>query len=229
MSIICSESHSFPNHFRQEIAPARNSAATNSTPLIEPEEPPRTKSFFLFFRNLLPARREKVLPSTAVSESSHEQSSPQPITAPTRHEDAVSKPVAKPEASSKAGGLFAAVTSEAANGKSAAAPTALPAKGPLRKSVVPPGLKRKARWNLRGAPMQPAPPQTNGSSQIRPANVPEQKMSSKGLRRPAPLPHFVQEPPPNLVQAMLAYAAKVPGPAAKPTAPEPKTDGVDTP
>jgi len=222
-SLIPSESLNFPDHFRYEIAPPRNPVETKSAPLDEPEEPSPKKSFFLRIRNLLPARAKKVIPSTPVSEPAHEQRLPLEITPPTWHEDA-SAAAAKPEASNEAHCLGAAATPDAAGEKSIAAPIAVPPKMPFRKSAVPPGLKRKARWNMRAAPTHSAVPGTNGSSEIRPINVPDQKMSSKGPRRPAPTPHFVLSPPPDLVQAMLSYAAKVSSPARERTAPASKTD-----
>jgi hypothetical protein len=215
--LIPSESCNFPDHFRQEIASVRNVATTKSALLVEGEEPPRKRSFFVLIRNLLPARPENVFPSTPVLEPSHVQPPPPAITPPTRHEDVVSTPVAKPEVSSQADSRFAA-------------PIAVPAKMPFRKSVVPPNLKRKARWNMRAVPAQSALPEINDSSQIRPATVPEQKVNSKRPRRPAPLPHFVLPPPPDLVQALLAYADKVSVPASKRATPALKTDtGFDTP
>jgi hypothetical protein len=215
--LIPSESRNFPDHFRQEIASIRNAPATKSALLVEVEEPPRKRSFFLLIRNLLPPRPENVFPSTPVLEPSDVQPPPPAITAPTWNEDVGSMPVAKPEVSSQADCRFAV-------------PIALPAKMPFRKSVVPPGLKRKPRWNMRDVPAQSALPEINASSQIRPANVPEQKVISKRPRRPAPLPHFVLPPPPGLVQALLAYADKVlvPTPKRATSAPNPDT-GFDIP
>lgn len=228
--LIPSESRNFPDHFRQEIASIRDVATTKSALLVEGDEPLRKRSFFLLIRNLLPARPENVFPSTPVLEPSQVQPPPPAITPPTWHEDVVSTPVAKPKVSSDADSRFAAATPQATTEKSIAAPIAVPAKMPFRKSVVPPGLKRKARWNMRVVPAQSAVPEIDGSSQIRPATVREQKVSSKGLRRPAPLPHFVLPPPPGLVQALLAYADKVSVPASRRATPAPKTDtDFDTP
>jgi len=228
--LIPSESRNFPDHFRQEIASIRNAPATKSALLVEVEEPPRKRSFLLLIRNLLPARPENVFPSTSVLEPSHVQPAPPAITPPTWREDVVSTPVAKPEVSRQADGRFAAVIPQATHEKSIAAPIAVPAKMAIRKSVVPPNLKRKARWNMRAVPAQSALPEINGSSQTPPTTVPEPKVSSRWPRRPAPLPHFVLPPPPSLVQALLAYADKVSVPTPERATPAPKADiGIDTP
>jgi hypothetical protein len=228
ISLIPSESLNFPDHFRLEVAPPRSSASTKSSPplveSIEPAEPPKKKSLFLFIRNLLPTRQKNVFPSTPASEPLPNDCLPVSITPPSEREHVVSSEVTKPAAPSEADCLRAAANPEVAREKSIAAPIAVPAKMPFRKSAVPPGLKRKARWNMRAAATQSTLPQTNGSSEIRPINVPDQKVSSRGPRRPAPPPHFVVSPPPDLVQALLSYAAKVSAPPRERTAPAPKTD-----
>ncbi len=227
--LIPSESRNFPDHFRQEIASVRNAAATKPAPLVGPEALPHKRSLLLLIRNLLPARPHYVFPLSAVLERSHELSSP-PATRPSKRcENTDSTPVATPKLSSPPESRFAPAQPQTTIGKSIAAPISAPAKMPVRKSAVPVGLKRKARWNMRAAPTQSALPEKSASSRVRPVRVPEQKASSKVQRRPVPLPHFVVAPPPALVEALVAYAAKVSAPASVSPTPACMDTGLDTP
>lgn len=209
MSLIPSESQSFPDHFRQEIDRPRTPVAKILPSVAEPAQPRCRRSFFRLIRQFLATRAENIFPSTALPEPSHEEGLRALRTPPVRRESDVFASTAKPDASSEGASLSAASTSQAINGNGVTAQISVPAKKlPFRKSAVPPGLKRKARWNMRATSSQPAPAALNGASTDGQAKIPAQKIALKAARRPMTSPHFVQSAPPNLVQALLSYAAK---------------------
>ena len=231
MSLIPSESHSFPDHFRQTIAEMRNPPGKKLTPLAQLEAPPspRKKGSFRLIRELLAVLAKSAPPPIAAEESPHEEGFPPlGITLRAAHEGDGPLAVAKPKASEQETSLLAPAEPQPPKESSIAAPIAVPPKLPFRKSVVPPGLKRKARWNVRAVPTQPTPVATNGTSEIGSVNVPNQKMTSKASRRPAPPPRFVQSPPPALIQVLLSYDAKASAPTPERSTIGPETDPVST-
>jgi hypothetical protein len=231
MSLIPSESSSFPDHFRQTIADMRSPREKKLAPLVQREAPPsaREKRFFLLIRELLAVLAKSARPPTAAEEPPHEEGFPQlGITVGAAHEGDVPSAVEKPEASEQENPLLAAAEPQPPRERSIAAPIAVPPKLPFRKSVVPPGLKRKARWNVRAVPTQPTPAATNGASEISSVNLPNQKMTSKASRRPAPRPRFVQSAPPALVQVLLSYDAQASAPTPEGSTTAPETDPVST-
>src|SRR5712691_8645399 len=79
MSLIPSESYSFPDHFTQTITYKNDPKRKKSVPVAQPE--PRKKGFFLPLRKSL-GRKKAALPSTAIPEESDAESSP-PLTTPS--------------------------------------------------------------------------------------------------------------------------------------------------
>ena len=231
MPLIPSESQSFPDHFRQMIADMRNPREKKLAPLVQQEAPPspREKGFFLLIRELLAVLAKNARPPTAAEEPPHEEGFPQlGITLRAAHEGGVPSAGAKPEASEQESPLLAAAEPQPPRERSIAAPIAVAPKLPFRKSVVPPGLKQKARWNVRAVRTQPTPAATNGASDISSVNLPNQKMTSKASRRPAPPPCFVQSAPPALIQVLLSYDAQASAPRPEGSTTAPETDPVST-
>jgi hypothetical protein len=180
-------------------------------------------------RELLVVLANSARPPTGAEEPPHEEGFPQlGITLRAAHQGDVPSAVTKPEACEQESPLLAAAESQPPRERSIAAPIAMAPKLPFRKSVVPPALKRKARWNVRAEPTQPALAATNGASEIGSVNVPNQKITSKVHRRPAPPPRFVQSPPPALVQVLLSYDAQASAPTPEGSTTVPETDPVST-
>ncbi len=159
MPLIPSESQSFPDHFRQMIADMRNPREKKLAPLVQQEAPPspREKRFFLLIREFLAVLAKTARPPTAAEEPPHEEGFPQlGIALRAAHEGDVPSAVEKPEASEQESPLLAAAEPQPPRERSIATPIAVAPKLPFRKRVVPPSLKRKARWNVRAVPTQPA-------------------------------------------------------------------------
>lgn len=231
MSLIPSESQNFPDHFRQMIADMRNAREKKLAPPVQREAPPssREKRFFLLIREFLAVLAKSARPRTAAEEPPHEEGFSQlGTTLRAAHEGDVPSAVANPEASEQEGSLFALAEPQPPRERNIAAPIAVAPKLPFRKSVVPPGLKRKARWNVRAVPTQPALAAANEASEIGSVNVPNQKMTSKASRRPAPRPRFVQSAPPALIQVLLSYDAQSSAPTPEGSTTAPETDPVST-
>lgn len=208
-SLIPSESHSFPDHFRAVVVNYRNSVQKEHVPVLQGPEAAPKQGFSRLVRSLL--RRRIQSPSEAENngEKSHLQNT----------------------GSSDTPGEAAADTSTAPARPSPEAATSLPptsaaapAGMPFRKSVVPAGLKRKARWKSRVAGAEPPAPESHQVSASQNGKVSEHKPTLKTLKRSKPIPHFVQSPPPNLVQALLSYAAVTSGQPTGRDAPAPEKD-----
>jgi hypothetical protein len=185
MSLIPSESQNFPDHFRQMIADMRNPPGKKLASLVQREAPPSPskKRSFLPIRKLLAMLAKSARLPTAAEEAPHEEGYPQlVVTLRAAHEGDVPSAVAKPEAPEQESPLLAAAEPQPSRERSIAAPTAVAPKLPFRKSAVPPGLKRKARWNVRAMPAPSTPAATNGASEISSVNVPNQKITSKALK-----------------------------------------------
>ena len=231
MSLIPSESQNFPDHFRQTIADMRNASGKKLAPPVQREAPPSPgeKRFFLLIREFLVVLAKSARPPTAAEEPPHEEGLSQSgITLRAAHEGDVPSAVEKPEAPEQESPLLAAAEPQPPRERSIAAPISAAPKLPFRKSVVPPSLKRKARWNVHAVPTQPAPAATNGASEIGSVNVPNQKTTPKASRRPAPRPRFVQSAPPALVQVLLLYDAQASAPTPEGSTTAPETDPVST-
>jgi hypothetical protein len=229
MSLIPSESQNFPDHFRQMIADMRNPPGKKLASLVQREAPPSPskKRSFLPIRKLLAMLAKTARSSTAAEEPPHEEGYPQlVVTLRAAQEGDVASVVAKPEAPEQESPLLAAAEPQPSRERSIAAPTAVAPKLPFRKSAVPPGLKRKARWNVRAMPAPSTPAATNGASEISSVNVPNQKITSKASKRPAPRPRFVQSPPPALIQVLLSYDDKASAPPPKPSTTAPETNPI---
>jgi hypothetical protein len=228
MSLFPSESHSFPDHFRQMIADTRNPREKKLASLghLEAQRSARKKGFLRLIRQLMTLLAKSARSSTAAEEAPHAKGFAQlGITLRAAHDGDVASVVAKSEASEQERSLLAPAEPQPTTERSIAAPRVS-----FRKSVVPPGLKRKARWNVRAVPTQqtPAPAATNGdgSSETGSVNIPNQKMTSKASRRPVPPPRFVQSPPPALVQVLLSYDDKASAPTPKRSTTAPETNPV---
>ena len=226
MSLIPSESYSFPDHFTQTVTYSSNPKRKKSVPSDEPEAP-RKKGFFLPLRKSL-GRKKRALPSTVIAEELDAESSPLLTTPSVAHENGFDMPVApsqvsqpetllpiaeEPQAPSATPEVVAetsipapVIERELPRPQKAPVPIARPA-AVIRKSPVPPNLKPKPRWNTRAAaPVQPAPPSNNGGSKISPVKPTDQKMFPPRPVQPAPparmvpsRPADVMQPPPNSV------------------------------
>ena len=230
MSLIPSESYSFPDHFTQTITYSNDPRRKKSVPLVEREEP-RKKGFFLPLRKSL-GRKKRALPSIAIPEESDAESSP-PLTAPSAaDENGLHVPIAPPQMSQPKSSppptaepqALSAIPEVAADESIPASiiePELPPQKrlAPIarlapviRKSPVPPSLKPKPRWNMRAsAPVQPTPPSNNGP-QISPVKPADQKMFPTKPAQPVPPFRAVQSPLPDLVQPPAPRVVESPPP-----------------
>src|SRR6267143_6361774 len=99
MSLIPSESYSFPDHFTQTITYKNDPKRKKSVPVAQLE--PRKKGFFLPLRKSL-GRKKAALPSTAIPEESDAESFP-PLAAPENGfpevatEKSIPAPIMEPE------------------------------------------------------------------------------------------------------------------------------------
>ena len=92
MSLIPSESYSFPDHFTQTVTYSSNPKRKKAEPLAEPEAP-RKKGFFLPFRKSL-GRKKRARPSTVIAEELDTQSSRMLTTPLVADENGFDMPVA---------------------------------------------------------------------------------------------------------------------------------------
>ena len=227
MSLIPSESYSFPDHFTQTITYKNDPKRKKSVPVAQPE--PRKKGFFLPLRKSL-GRKKAALPSTAIPEESDAESFP-PLAAPENgfHVPVAPSQVSQPEALLPIAGEPQPVSAMPELVAEARIPAPImepelprPQKPPVpiarpapvvRKSPVPPSLKPKPRWNMRApAPMPPAPTWDNGAPHIGSANIPEQKITPTKPAQPAPPPRVLQSPSPNPIQVPPARVVESPPP-----------------
>jgi hypothetical protein len=215
MSLIPSESYSFPDHFTQTITYKNDPKRKKSVPVAQPE--PRKKGFFLPLRKSL-GRKKAALPSTVIPEESDAEIF-SPLMAPSvAPENGLDMPIAPAEVLQPET-LFSVTenpqepgaASEGAAEMSIPAPLIEPELPPqkpvvpiarpapvIRRSSVPPNLKPKPRWNVRAAgPMQPTPPPSNGGPQINPVKPPDQKMFSASPTQPVPPVRMAPSRPPD--------------------------------
>ncbi len=258
MSLIPSESYSFPDHFTQTITYKNDPKRKKSEAVAQLE--PRKKGFFLPLRKSL-GRKKTALPSTAIPEESDAEIFP-PLAAPENgfHVPVAPSQVWQPKESLPVAARPQApcVTPEVGTEKSIPAPIMEPELPPqkrlvpiarpasvIRKSPVPPSLKPKPRWNMRAAaPTPPAPTSDNGGPHVGSANIPEQKITPTKPAQPAPPPRVVQSPslnpiqvpparvvespPPDLMQVLFAHAGQAPAPPPESAMPAPRPDARPT-
>jgi hypothetical protein len=206
-SLIPSESQSFPDHFRQVVAEYRNSTQKPRAEVIPPREVQKQRFSRLIGKLLAIRPKNGYRLPAAPPALDMESASPSPQ--PSAIDEAnVATSIAPSDTAKQVNPRLEDTKPAIPNGTNSVAPVPAPAESPLRKSLVPSGLKRKIRWNRRAEPAQPAVPMTNGAAKVEPDKAAEQKTNSKTPRRPKPLPRFVLSPPPSLVQALLSYDAK---------------------
>lgn len=176
MSLIPSESYSFPDHFTTTRAASRRAKKVEPEPEAEAIEPRPEKPAIVALPN--PERHPQPAPAPAPLPVVAENNS-----APVR---IIGPPVPNPAL------------------RRATAPPPRISEQPIRKIALPPSLKPKVRWNNRAPAMNPVPPvgnNGNGNGSKTPvvreaAPVPAQNVIQM---RPPPAPPPVLPKPGNLV------------------------------
>ena len=195
MSLIPSESYSFPDHFTRTISHSRDPGKETSLSPATKSETPRKTSFFLSMRRPVVAGEKNGAQPTANPDSSGEESS-LPLEVPPSQDESPPVAAAKPGVFQRGNGVSATETPHAAGQENGASITA-PARVPLIKRAIPPSLKPKPRWNTRAAPPHPTPVPIDGDSQIGPVDSPEPSIASPTSPQPAPPLSVVPSPPDN--------------------------------
>jgi hypothetical protein len=200
MSLIPSESYSFPDHFTSTRAASRR--ATNAEPEPEEEfiEPAPEKPAIVALPNPKPQLAPAPKPRPVVAKENP---------APMRK---VAPPVPNP-----------------ALRRASAPPPKVPETPPVRKIALPPNLKPKVRWNNRAPASNPSPAANNGESNgngngaehlpyeplLPPAqNVIQMKPAPPVPRPPREMPRLEKIPPPPPFPTRPSPVASRPSPAA---------------
>lgn len=244
MSLIPSESYSFPEHFRKTVAASRKQK--NIEPKPEPEmiEPVRKRPALVALPNPKPrvvakpqpvAKPEPVLepeslvmPETGIGSEPMAES--EPLTRPelfaepeimAEPEPVIAKEILKPVPK------IAPRVPNPALRRASAPPPRIP-EAPVRKTVLP-TLKPKVRWNNRAPAMDPAAAANNGSGNgtnhlapepeplLPPAqNVIQMKPAPPASRSPRAMPRPERIPPPPITKSI-----PVAPPSRRPSSPPP--------
>src|ERR1700730_631898 len=204
MSLIPSESYSFPDHFTSTVTPSRK--PKNTEPAPAPLEARRKKPVIVALPNPKPE------PAPAPPEIVEENTEPVLETAPApRPEIVYENPEPVLEKAPVPPPMILRENPEPAPRKAPAPPAPNPAlrrasapppriQGPPKKMALPAMLKPKVRWNNRAPAMDPAPTANNGVQQV-PHEMPpapaQNVIPMKPIQRPRP-PRMMP-PPENLL------------------------------
>jgi hypothetical protein len=215
MSLIPSESYSFPDHFTSTVTPSRKPKEEETVKA----DPPRERPTIVALPDPPPPQ-----PLPVVVKEEAEAFAEEPAIAhvpPTAVEPVRSKPAPPNPALLRA----------------TAPPPRIP-DAPVRKMPFPPTLKPKVRWNHRTPAMDPAPARQNVASEPAPAAIPppnivpmRPKPAPARPTRPAPLAPAMREPiqtppsPPKPVPAVQQQRPVQP----KPVMQKPQPPGVPNP
>ena len=242
MSLIPSESYSFPDHFTRTVTYSNN-PKKKAASVSEPELAPK-KSFFFRGRNSSPQTHKKKAPRLAALPDPIEESFLEQAPVPEPRENFIAEEMAPlpPEEflSVLPPPLVAPNEDFAPNGKVEAPqepqendvpPMPKPARPEpfIRKSPIPRGLKIKPRWNMRATPSVSVPTSSapvNGEPRIVPVVEPAQPtiISMKPAILPPPEPSMpepassqvVDAPTLDLMQILFAHAAQAVPPPEPP-------------
>lgn len=209
MSLIPSESYSFPEHFRKTVAASRKQKNIEPEPEPEMIEPVRKRPALV----ALPNPKLRVV------------AKPQPVAKP---EPVIAKEIPKPVPK------IAPRVPNPALRRASAPPPRIP-EAPVRKTVLP-TLKPKVRWNNRAPAMDPAAAANNGNGNgtnhfapepeplLPPAqNVIQMKPAPPAPRSPRAMPRPERIPPPPITKS-IPVAPPSPRPSSPPPAmPKPAT------
>jgi hypothetical protein len=227
MSLIPSESYSFPDHFTSTVTPSRKPKEEKTMKV----DVPRKKPTIVALPNPTPepvpmliaegsqffAEEQPMEPVQPAIEPMRPQSPPMPRVEPVR------KPVPPNPALLRA----------------TAPPPRIP-DTPIRKMPFPPTLKPKVRWNNRAPAMDPASGRPNGANEAPPVSVPATNVIPmqpkpapvRPMRPAAPVPAMREpiqpQPPPKPVPAAPerrpAQTKPVMQKPQAPVVPNPQTD-----
>jgi hypothetical protein len=208
MSLIPSESYSFPDHFSVTRTASRKPKNIEPEPEPEPLEPPPPKPKIVALPNPEP-----------LAEVESEFIAPE-LVAPIVEQKPAPRKIAPPVPIPL---------------RRASAPPPRVSEAPVRKIALPPSLKPKVRWNNRAPAMNPAPPVVNngngngngasgngngnGTAQIQPPAPPppivRNVIQMKAPLPPAPRPQQMFPPPENFVRPVNPVPAPRPAPPVR--------------
>lgn len=228
MSLIPSESYSFPDHFTSTVTPSRKSKEEKKAKVDAPPKKPK----IVALPNPPPARAPMLIDQESQFFAEEQPMEPvRPAVEPFRPKPA---PRSEPVRSNPAAPNLALL-------RATAPPPRVP-DAPVRKMALPPTLKPKVRWNNRAPAMDPAPARQHGTIEPAPGAVPppniipmqsEPALAPVRVPRPAPPAPAMREPtqtppapeqPPAVPQKQPVQAKPVMQKPQTPVASDPQAD-----